>query len=1292
MTIKFVNLHGHSTFSVFDGFAYPDKHIDAAIEKGMNAIALTDHGNMNGLAYQVLHTKKLKKSGVDFKPIFGVEAYFIDSYEDWKKEFEEEITEDDAELVDEEDRKSNKKKYAHLVLLAKNLKGYNNLCKIVSESHGKYFYRKPRVDFKLLSEHSEGIIALSACLAGSMAKLMWDYLDKDDLSKERDEFIDELIEKSNKFKEIFGDNWYLELQWNAIPEQHKYNQYLIEVAQKTGTKLVSTCDAHYPKREDWEAREIYKKLGWLGANFTPEWAKELTVNKDELKYELYVKNGDELFSEYKRYSDICNASYDEQLVLESIERTQEIADNIEAFYPDTKAKFPKFVIEEGKEAKDVLTSLCEEQLIARNLDNEEYRSRLVMELETIISKGFAEYFLTMKKISDFASSNFLTGPGRGSAAGSLVSYLLNITQVDPIKHHLLFSRFLRKDSDGYPDIDYDVSERDKLVLLLTKNWGENCVIPITNWNTLSIKSLTKDLAKLYEIPFQEVNEVTKIMDDEAVSLAKEEAGVKAGVYKVKLDEYIKHSEAFSDFLEKYPDIEKYLRLLEGQIRSQSRHAGGVLVVDNIDEKIPLIRGTSLKKEQKEERVAIGLNPMMYQTPWTEGQNVRQLEPLGFIKFDILGLETLSIIQNTVNLILKKELGRVPTFEEIKNFYNEKLNPDKIDLNDQEVYENVFHKGRWAGIFQFTEHGAQGFCQQVKPRTIEDLSAITAIYRPGPLGAKVHEKYLNAKNNPDRIKYDHPLHKEVSEKTCGFLIYQEQIAMLAHKLGKNISLDEGDLLRKVLTKKGTGKDEVKDKIKEKFISGCLEKGLSENKAEEIWETFILFSGYGFNKCLAKGTFVETKTRGEVLIEEVKIGEEVNSKNGFVKVLNVYKNDIKNVNRYTIRTNSKELFLDCTKDHKIEFFSEIDNKCYMKKISEIVKWEMSHFPPKVITKYGNGIISSVFTPKGSEPTYDLEVDHPEHTFYANGISVSNSHSICYSIVSFICAHLLNYYPDEWLASYMDTQTKPEEKEQAINTIKSLGFKVKEININISENSWVPTYDNSLVQPISFIKGVGEKALEELLTHRPFNSIEELIFHPKMSYRKVNKKIIDALVKSGALNDLLTKDGFTNQKHLWMTIAEEKLTSQKKYKEKYELHKNIADFTDEEKFNFQIDLCGTYPFSSVVDENRIEKLRKINCVPISQYKGGNKVGWGVIKDYIIKKTGKGKDYAVITLIDDSFKEVTVRCWSWNPKYDKIEKHNLYFVKLSYEDKWGLSCRNYQNAFKLIPKTEKQEGVNND
>lgn len=1258
--IKFCNLHGHSTFSVFDGFAYPDKHIDAAIKKGMYSLALTDHGNMNGLVYQVLHAKKLEKQDIIFKPIYGVEAYFIDSYKEWTDKYGESAEDSDGVIEDEENRRQNKNKYAHLVLLAKNQNGYNNLCKLVSASHGKSFYRKPRIDYDLLKEHSEDIVCTSACLAGPLAKIMWDNIDGEE------EYFSKIEEKVKTFVEIFGSNFYLELQWNAIPEQHVINKILIEIAQKLNIKLVSTCDAHYPEREDWEAREIYKKLGWLSSGITPDWAKDLSVNKDELLYELYIKNGDEMFEEYKRYSQIAEQEYDDDIILQSIENTFEISEEIERFFPESSAKFPTFILKDGEVNSEKLSKLCNDEMVARGLDKDPiYVERLRVELETIISRNFCEYFLTMKEISDFAQNHYLTGPGRGSAAGSLIAYLLKITQVDPIKDELLFSRFLRKDAEGYPDIDYDVSDRDGLVTNLMSKWGENCVVPITNWNTLSIKSLTKDLAKLLNVDFQEVNEVTRVMDDEAVAAAKNANDIKSGVYTPTVDEYIQFSKSFSDFLEKYPQIEQYLKLLEGQIRSQSRHAGGILVVDKINEKIPLIR-SKVNKEEKEKRIANNLQPYIYQTPWTEGQNVRHLEPMGFIKFDVLGLKTLSIIENTIRLILYKNKGTEPSFEDIKDFYNLKLHPDNLDKDNLDIMKSIYWEGKWAGIFQFTEEGVQKFCMEVKPKSIADLSVITAIYRPGPLGAGVVEKYLQAKNRPKKIKYDHPYVEEVTKSTYGFLIFQEQISMLAHKLGKNISQDEAELLRKVLTKKGTGKDEVKDKLKIKFVDGCIENNLSEEKAEEIWNTFELFAGYGFNKCLEENTKVEIENYGYKAIKNVNIGEKVNSKNGYVLVKDKIYNGKKKVYKIKLSNNYE---LECTLDHKLE--TTIGMKTVKEIISgnlEIICKEKEKMPKIISVEYIR-----------EKETYDLEVDHVEHTFFANDISVSNSHSACYSYISYMCAWLLHNYPDEWLASFLDHEPEAS-KEEANNIVRSLGYKIRNVDINISRERWIPDYQGSLVQPISSIKGIGDKALQELLQHRPFNSLKELLFHPKMSYRRVTKKIIAVLIQSEALNSIISE--FDNAKHAYMIVESGKPKSEKEYNLRFENHKGIADFSNEEKIHFKTELCGIYPLREIVNNSQISKLRDLGVCGISDFKGGHKKPcWGVSKKIEHKKTSTGKNYAVLTFIDSSYKETNVKCWSWNFDFE-FSLNCLYIMTLEYDTKWGYSSRSYRHNFKQVTK----------
>ena len=846
--IKFVGLHAHSVAgSIFDGLGFPQDHMEFAYSNGADALALTDHGNMNGLSYQVLHAKKMHKEGKDFKPIFGCEAYFIPSIEEWHEEYTKTMEDkkkarqakkNGASGATVEDEGASKGKSSdilrrrrHLVLLAQNQTGLNNLFKLVSESYkDENFYRYPRMDYKLLKKYNEGIIASSACLGGVYAGNYWE--NREDGSEA---VLGAMRETTRQMIDIFGDRWHGEVQWNNVPEQHELNKFVIQVCQEMGVKVISTADSHYPNPDAWKDRELYKRLGWLGKG-KPKWAdseSELPVSVDEIGYELYPKNGDQMWESYKHYSELCETEYDDDFVLETIEETHRIAfDRIEAFLPDNTVRLPSFVVPAGHTATEALIKFSIEGLQKLGLaKNRDYLSRLKEELHVIDDRGFSKYFLTMKAIVDVTDTMMLAGPGRGSAAGSLVAYALGITQVDPIKYDLLFSRFLRSDAKDYPDIDYDISRpmdlKDKLIEL----WGEDCVAPISNWNTLQLKSLIKDISKLYDIPFGEVNLVTNAMIKEATPLAKQRHGIKSGVYTPTWQEVLEFSDSLSSFLHKYPHVKTHVEGLVGQVRSCSRHAGGVVIAEDLDKSMPLINSGGVR-----------------QTPWSEGQNVRHLEPMGFIKFDLLGLATLAMMETAIELILKRKHNiENPTFSQIKKFYDENLHPDVIDLNNKKVYKNVFHKAKWVGIFQFTETGAQNFAKRVKPNNIIDVSAITSIYRPGPLAANVHEDFIEAKDRPHLIKYLTPEVQEITEETFGFLIFQEQIAKIAHALGKDLTLDEGNLLRKLLTKKGTGKGfEVKDAIHKKFIDGCVEKGILRGEAQALWEKFEYFSGYGFNK--------------------------------------------------------------------------------------------------------------------------------------------------------------------------------------------------------------------------------------------------------------------------------------------------------------------------------------------------------------------------------------------------------------------------------------------------------------
>jgi len=1140
--IKFVGLHAHSGVgSPFDGFGYPQDHMDFAYNNGSEALALTDHGNMNGFAYQVLHAKKMAKQGKDFKPIFGVEAYFINDIDEWKADLEEYKLDKKKARQIEKDRsgtnienegaskgktKSSINRSRHLVLLAQNQEGLNNIFKLISESYsGDYFYRKPRIDYNLLRKYNKGIIASSACLGGVYAGCYWQ------AREDGHEAIMECMREATKqMIDIFGDRWYGELQWNAVPEQHELNRYVVEMHKEFGIPLISTADSHYANPDSWKDRELYKRLGWLGKG-KPEWLDmNLPLSVEEIEYELYPKNGNQMWEDYKKYSEQCEVEYDDELVLNSIEATHHVAfSRIERFDPDCTVRLPDFVVPAGYTADDYLERIASEglfQMLKLNdklSSSDNYKQRLDHELKVIADRGFSKYFLTMKAISDKTNEIQIAGPGRGSAAGSLVAYSLGITQIDPIKYNLLFSRFMRSDATDYPDIDYDVSDPMSLKEKLIADWGDDVVVPISNWNTLQLRSLIKDISKFYEIPFTETNAVTNKMLAEATPIAKKKHGIKAGVYTPTFEEVIEFSESLQKFFTKYPQVKDHVQALQGQYRSCSRHAGGVVIGEGLDKFMPLIASKGVR-----------------QTPWSEGQNVRQLEPMGFIKFDILGLSTLRMIEDCISRILIRHHDiENPTFADIKSYYDTHLHPDVIDLHDQNVFKNIFQDGKWIGIFQFTENGAQRFAKQVKPKSIIDLSAITSIYRPGPLSAGVDRDFTEAKLQPQYVDYINDTVREVTEETYGFLIFQEQIALLAHKLGKDLSLDEGNLLRKVLTKKGTGKGhEVKDRIYNKFVAGCLEKNMTKAQANKLWKTFEYFSGYGFNK---------------------------------------------------------------------------------------------------------------------------------------------SHAISYSIISYQCAWLCNYYNAEWTASFLDREPETR-KEKAINLAKQHGFEIKHLNINTSGYRWELLDDTTLVAPLTTIKGLGEKAIEQIIANRPFHGAEDLLFNDNIVYSKFNKKAIDVLCRAGAMNDLID-DRFTGDKHFWSVICVDKPRSKKKLDEKIELYRPEGSFTEEERIEYLTSLTGMFPFKLVITDDVTRRLGELYIPPISEFDRDLGVCWIIPRDVTKKKTRNGKPFYVVDVIDTNSVQTRIRCWGVDPTKDTIHRNRPYLIRPAYSEDWGFSTRGPINkTWKLL------------
>jgi len=861
---KFVGLHAHSHFSVYDGLGYPSDHIDFVLQNGMNAWALTDHGNANGLAHARSHTAKLQKKGVDYRQLYGVECYFVPSLKDWSTDYEahkqavkdaktaaeaEKLAkkkvdidaDDDVDsggLVIEDENESKslnimddewKRRY-HLVVVARNRKGLSNLFTMVKKSYKEGFYRYPRIDFDMLKQYGSDLIVSTACLGGIYSNRILRGVAH---GQSRDQIQNELKNLTDRFHQYIGDGFHLELQFNKLEKQHVVNDYLLEHHKLTGIPLIATCDSHYPTPDKWQAREMYKKLGWLGSELNTELPK-----LEDLKCELYPKNAEQMWQEFQQgWEEYECYKGNEELVKNAIEKTYDIAwEMCEDTWIDTKVKLPVTDLP-GKTTMQQLTELVKDALINENLaDNPVYIARAKEELSDIKYLGHEAYFLTMYKIFKEAERHTFLGPGRGSGAGSLVNYLLGITQLDPIPYNLLWNRFLGRHRVNWPDIDTDAGNRDELIKAAQKLFGDEAVIPVSNFNTLKLKSLVKDISKFYNVPFEEVNAVTGPLQDEVMYHAMDDSMEKS-VFVLKHEDCMQYSPKYKEFMEKYPQVEEHIRTLFTQNKSIGRHAGGVIVADpkELEETIPLV----------------GVRGEL-QTPWAEGLNFRNLEDNGFLKFDFLGLALLRDVENCIKRILKRNTQKEPTFDDIKAFFDQHLNCRFVKQDDAAVWKHVYEDGRFTGIFQFAQAGARNFAMEAKPQNIEDLAAVTAIYRPGPLKANVHKKYVKAKNDAmtKAPKYAHPVIEEVLGPTYGFIAFQEQFMLLAQKLA-GFSPAEGDKLRKTLVKKSVEKLDAiykeRQDAREKFIKGAKAvSNVAESVAVNLWEEIDFFAQYGFNK--------------------------------------------------------------------------------------------------------------------------------------------------------------------------------------------------------------------------------------------------------------------------------------------------------------------------------------------------------------------------------------------------------------------------------------------------------------
>ncbi len=751
--MNFTHLHVHTEYSLLDGSSKIKELPARAKELGMDSLAITDHGVM----YGVIDFYRACKAA-EIKPIIGCEVYVAPG------------SRFDKEAIGQGDDR-----YYHLVLLAENNTGYSNLMKIVSRGFTEGFYYKPRVDYEVLEKYHEGIIALSACLAGEVAR---------DITRDN---YEEAKKAALHYQDIFGkDNFFLELQDHGIPAQRLVNQELMRMSRETGIELVCTNDIHYTYAEDAEAHDLLLCL---------QTGKKVT-DTDRMRYEggqYYCKSPEEM-AELFPYAP------------QALENTYRIAQRCNVEIEFGKTKLPKYEVPEGFDSWTYLLHLCNEGLVKRYGDEaEKHRERLDYELGVIKRMGYVDYFLIVWDFINYAKQNGIAvGPGRGSGAGSIVAYSLAITDIDPIRYNLLFERFLNPERVSMPDIDVDFcyERRQEVIDYVVRKYGKDKVVQIVTFGTLAARAVIRDVGRVLDMPYADVDRVAKLVPNEL---------------GITLDKALKDSQDFKSLYESDASVKHLIdmaRRLEGLPRNTSMHAAGVVICQKAaDEFVPLSRGGD------------GTITTQY--------TMTTLEELGLLKMDFLGLRTLTVIQDAVNLVNKTHPG--------------KLDIDKIDYNDRNVME-LIGSGHTEGIFQLESAGMKNFMKELKPKSLEDITAGISLYRPGPMD--FIPKYIKGKNNPDDIVYECPQLENILSTTYGCIVYQEQVMQIVRDLA-GYTLGRSDLVRRAMSKK---KASVMEKERQNFIygnkeegvPGCIANGIPEETAKIIYDNMTDFAKYAFNK--------------------------------------------------------------------------------------------------------------------------------------------------------------------------------------------------------------------------------------------------------------------------------------------------------------------------------------------------------------------------------------------------------------------------------------------------------------
>ena len=757
---QFVHLHLHTDYSMLDGACDLEKLVDRAKQLGMPAVAMTDHGNIFGTVHFVNAAHK-----VGIKPIVGCELYICT-----KDDHNIERTPPDGDT------------YNHLIVLAENEEGYRNLAKITSEASLHGFYYKPRVSKRFLAEHARGLIGLSGCLKGEVAELLME------------EKFQAARTAAASFRDIFGkDNFFLEIQDQGLELEHRIHPDLFRLEKDLGIPLVATNDSHYLCEDDAHAQDVMVCI---------QTGKSIQ-DPNRMKFQgtgFYVKSYEEMFRVFKDSPEVLT-------------RTLAIAERCNMRLEKVSHPFPHFDVPAGYTLDSYFEHISRQGFgrrweTLRALEEQgrlkhtraEYEQRLARELSIIQQMQFSGYFLIVWDFIRYARERDIpVGPGRGSAAGSLVSYSLGITDLDPLQHELLFERFLNPERVSMPDIDIDfcMNRRGEVIEYVTQKYGRENVAQIITFGTMAAKAAIKDVGRAMDVPYSDVDRIAKMVPN---------------TLYIKLEDAIKESPALQQVYESDGQVRQLIdtaRKLEGLVRNAGVHAAGVVISPR-----PLIELVPLHKTKNDEIVT--------------AFDMVAIEKLGLLKMDFLGLTTLTILDDTQKLIEQTRKQRIEL--------------DQIPLQDQETYQKVFHKGLTSGVFQFESHGMRDVLRRYQPNSIEDLTALNALYRPGPIQGGMIDDFIERKHGRRKIEYELPELQEILAETLGVIVYQEQVMQIANRLA-GYSLGDADLLRRAMGKK---KPEEMAAQRERFVTGAVQRGYPHKKIEKIFDLMAQFAGYGFNK--------------------------------------------------------------------------------------------------------------------------------------------------------------------------------------------------------------------------------------------------------------------------------------------------------------------------------------------------------------------------------------------------------------------------------------------------------------